>query len=127
MRIRSNVNPTPIVSVSAVQSTAAESQPKAAAVPPAPVVETEPLTVDLGNKIIELQPGELVKVVDKLNQTARVFNQTLQFQMSDSKQIVIRVIDTVSGEIVREIPPEKAVDAVNRMEDVLGLLLDMKA
>lgn len=128
MRIRSNVTPTPIVSVTvtAPQSQMPESQPSAPAVPPPPKVEAEPMTVDLGDKIIELQPGELAKVIDKVNQTAQVFNHSLQFQVGEGKQIVIRVVDTKSGQVLREIPPEKFMDAFKRMEDALGLLVDFK-
>jgi flagellar protein FlaG len=126
MRIRSSVTPTPIVSMTTGQPEAADVHAGTASAQ-APRVETEPMTVDLGSKLIELQPGEIAKVVDKLNQTARVFNHTLQFQMGESKNIVIRVIDTVSGQVVREIPPDDLMDAFTRMEDALGLLLDRKA
>lgn len=126
MKIRSSVTPTPIVSVSVNnQQHSSEAQPSVV-VPPPPKVEVEPFTVDLGDKLIELQPGELAKVVDKLNQTARVFNHSLQFQMSEGKQVVIRVLDIASGQVVREIPPEKFLDAHRRMEDALGLLIDMR-
>lgn len=125
MKIRSSVAPTPIVSM-AVTSGQAESQPSAPALPPPVKVEMEPMTVDLGSKMIELQPGEMAKVVEKVNQTAQVFNQSLEFQMGEGKQIVIRVVDTVSGQVVREIPPEKFMDAFKRMEDALGLLLDLR-
>jgi flagellar protein FlaG len=99
---------------------------QAPVIPASPKVETGPLTVDLGDKVIELQPGELAKVVEKVNQTAQVFNHSLRFQMGQGKQIVIRVIDMTSGQVVREIPPEKFMDAYQRMEDALGLLLDAK-
>ena len=125
MKIRSNVAPTPIVSVT-VNNSQAESQ---ASAPPAPApikVETAPLTVEMGDKVIELQPGELAKVVDRVNQTAQVFNQSLQFEMGEGKQVVIRVVDVASGQVVREIPPEKFMDAFKRMEDALGLLLDLR-
>lgn len=128
MRIRASVTPTPIVSMTVAQNPGGESlAPAPAPVMPAPPkVEMDPLTVDLGDKVIELQPGELAKVVDKVNQTAQIFNQSLRFQMGQGKQIVIRVIDMTSGEVVREIPPEKFLDAYQRMEDALGLLIDLK-
>lgn len=130
MRIRASVTPTPIVSMTVAQNPGGESQAPASApapvMPAPPKVETGPLTVDLGDKVIELQPGELAKVVDKVNQTAQVFNQSLRFQMGQGNQIVIRVIDMTSGQVVREIPPEKFLDAYQRMEDALGLLIDLK-
>jgi hypothetical protein len=120
------ITPTPIVSSAPVQAPATDSQPAAQAPLPAPKVETGPLVVDLGGKQVELQPGELAKIVDKVNETARVFNRTLQFEVGESNHMVIRVIDTVSGQVVREIPPEKFMDAFHRMEAAVGLLLDLK-
>jgi uncharacterized FlaG/YvyC family protein len=122
------ITPTPIVSSAPAQAPAPESQPPQPTQPtqPAPKVETGPLVVDLGGKQIELQPGEMAKVVEKMNETARVFNRTLQFEVGDSNQMIIRVIDTVSGQVVREIPPDKFMDAFHRMEAALGLLLDLK-
>lgn len=122
MRIRGNVNPTPIVSPVPLQQKA-EAQPVAA---PAPKVEVAPLLVDLGEREIQLQPGELAKVVDKLNDTAHIFNYALHFEVSEGKQIVVRVVDTASGEIIREIPPERALEAFDRMEAALGLLIDLR-
>ncbi|HWI52433.1 MAG TPA: hypothetical protein VNT01_09880, partial [Symbiobacteriaceae bacterium] len=87
MKIRSSVAPTPIVSVT-VNNSQAESQPSATPAPAPIRVETAPMTVEMGDKIIELQPGELAKVVDRVNQTARVFNQSLQFEMGEGKQVV---------------------------------------
>lgn len=75
---------------------------------------------------IELQKGELARVVEKMNETARIFNHALRFQVAESNRVIIHVIDTVSGEVVREIPPEKLMDAFNRLEDAVGLLLDWK-
>lgn len=125
MKIRS-VTPTPIVSVSAGNPQVTEQNPMPPAPAAPPRVEMEPMTVDIGGKQIVLGPGELTKVVDKINEAARVFNHTLQFEVAQDHQIVIRVIDTAKGNVVREIPPEKLMDAFERMEAALGLLLDAK-
>lgn len=125
MRIRANVAPTPIVTSLAVQQHKAESQPVVELAPPVP--QGEPMVVDLGEKRIELQPGELARVVDKMNETVKIFNHSLQFKVAENRhQIIIRVVDTTSGEVLREIPPEKLMDAFDRMEAALGLLVDLK-
>lgn len=129
MRIRSGVTPTPIVGPVAPQQPAADAQSVGAGAPASapPRIDTAPLLVDLGDKLIELQPGELVKVVDKMNQTARVFNHSLQFQLHEgSGKIIIKVVDTISGAVLREIPPEKLLEAHQSMEELLGLLLDVR-
>lgn len=70
--------------------------------------------------------GELEKLAEKMNKVAPIFNHALQFKVVDKNRIVVKVVDTVSGEVVREIPPEKLVEAVTRMEDSMGFLLDRK-
>lgn len=126
MRIQPGVSPTPIVSSPAPQK---QSPDTAVATLPMPSgkVDHEPMTVEVGDKLIQLQPGELAKVLDKVNETARIFNRSLQFELGQGNQMVIRVVDTVSGQVLREIPPENFMDAFHRMEAALGLLLDMKA
>lgn len=126
MRIRPGINPTPIVSAPAMQMKTETPSSEAPVTTAAPLIETKPLTIDLGDKRIELQPGEMAKVVDKLNETAKIFNYQLEFQMHEGSKITVKVIDTASGQIVREIPPERAMEAFNRMEAALGLLLDVR-
>jgi len=84
------------------------------------------MVIDLGDKEIRLQEGELAKIVDKLNQTAMIFNYSLHFEMAEGSRVVVRVVDTKSGQVIREIPPEKMLDTFTRMEAALGLLLDLK-
>jgi len=85
------------------------------------------VVINMGGTKIELHPHELAKVVDKLNETARVFNYKLQFQVSAGNRVVVKVIDSASGQIVREIPPEGVMEAFSRMQDVMGVLFDQKA
>lgn len=72
------------------------------------------------------QRANLETVVDKMNETTRIFNQALKFEVGEDR-IVIKVIDADSGEIVRQIPPEQLLDAFDRMEKELGFFFDQKA
>jgi flagellar protein FlaG len=70
--------------------------------------------------------SELERVVEKLNKASEAFSSELRFSIHErTKQIVVRVIDS-SGEVIREIPPEKVLDAFAMMQEALGLLLDEK-
>mgnify|MGYP003574009877 FL=1 len=42
----------------------------------------------------------------------------------DSGMIVVRITDEVTGEIVRQIPPQELLDAGSSMEKIVGLLVD---
>lgn len=69
---------------------------------------------------------ELNNVVTKMNSAAQLFNQRLQFKVMEGNRIIVKVIDSTSGEVLREIPPEKLVEAFQSMEEHLGLLFDRK-
>lgn len=117
------VRPTPIVP-------APRSQPSRVVSPPAQEVAptVDPMVIELQNSdaVVEVQAGELPKIVEQMNKAIQAFSNSIRFEVHEDNRIVIRVIDTTSGEIVREIPPEKLLDTFNRMEDLVGLLLDQR-
>jgi flagellar protein FlaG len=69
---------------------------------------------------------ELDKVVGKMNATAELHNYNLRFEIVNKNRIVISVINTDTGEILRQIPPDDLVKAFQQMDDFLGLLVDKK-
>lgn len=74
----------------------------------------------------ETAAAELEQVVEKMNKAVQGFNQALQFEVTKSNRIIIRVLDKNTGEIIRQIPPEELMDTFKRMEDALGLLIDRR-
>lgn len=70
---------------------------------------------------------QLDRMVEKMNETARVFGHHLQFEAVRPNRIVIRVVDSASGQVITEIPPEKLIKAFEGMEHTLGMLLDEKS
>jgi flagellar protein FlaG len=120
MRIGFTSVPTPIVSSIAPQM----EQPRNRERPPNQAAE--PMVVQVQGAHIELEPGELARVVAKLNETVRIFNHALEFQVGEDR-VIVRVIDTKSGTVVREIPPENLLDVFNRLEQLVGLVLDLRA
>ncbi|MFZ5898483.1 MAG: flagellar protein FlaG [Bacillota bacterium] len=51
----------------------------------------------------------------------------LQFSVhEETKDVIVRVLDSVTGEVIREFPPEAILDMVARMLDLAGLLVDEK-
>lgn len=81
---------------------------------------------------IEQPSSEQLKdAADTLNQAMRESNQSLEFEFSVdtyTKKTVVRVVDTSTGELVRQIP-SKEVLAIARSIDQFqnGLLLSQKA
>lgn len=64
--------------------------------------------------------------VQTMNRAAEALQSTLRFTVTDSNRIIIKVIDTNSGEILREIPPQQLVEALDHMQSAMGILVDRK-
>jgi len=45
----------------------------------------------------------------------------------DSGMVIVRITDEVTGEIVKQIPPQELLDAGTSMEKIVGLLVDDRA
>lgn len=75
-------------------------------------------------------PGErqLIDAIEKANHDLKISNTSLKFSIHEqTKQILVKIVDNESKEVVREIPPEKILDMVAAMLERTGLFVDKKA
>lgn len=82
----------------------------------------------VGDEVGSIKVGgvELKKVAEK-NNDFQVSNTRLQFSIHEAtKQIMVKIIDNSTDEVVKEIPPEKLLDMVANMIERAGLLVDRK-
>lgn len=71
---------------------------------------------------------QLTPALEKLSKTAPVFDFRFHFKIhEETNRIMVQVIDQETGEILNEIPPEKILDLVARIYELVGLLLDKHA
>jgi flagellar protein FlaG len=69
----------------------------------------------------------LQREVERLNDAARLFNIQLRFQIhKESGRMMVQVYDQVEEEIIKEIPPEKVLNLVAQIQNMIGVLLDEK-
>ena len=67
------------------------------------------------------------KAVDRVNQTFELEKRSLKFQIHDRlNEVMVKVIDSETQEVIREIPPEKLLDMFASMLELAGLLVDEK-
>ena len=72
-----------------------------------------------------VQREALVKPIQKINEVLRRYG--VEFQLSeDSGRTIIRLIDRENGELIRQIPPEEALNAAQRLEEVKGRLFSLE-
>ena len=74
-----------------------------------------------------MEPNErLVRMaVDKANKQMMSRETSLQFEAYDrTGDMIVRIIDTNTKEVIREIPSKKILDMVANMLEMAGLLVD---
>jgi len=76
----------------------------------------------------ELSVEKLQAAVEKMNELMQNGQRSLNFSVDDStERVVVKVMDTTTQEVVRQIPTEETLKFAEHLEGMLGLLLDDKA
>jgi len=66
-----------------------------------------------------------IEMIEKANKA--ITGATCRFEYSiheETKEIMVKVINKETQEIIREIPPEKILDMVAKMWELVGILVD---
>jgi flagellar protein FlaG len=74
-------------------------------------------------------PAELKQAVENINKSLKQSNKNLEFSVdTDTKKVLVKLVDTETGDVIREFPTEEAL-AIARSIDQFqqGLLLRQKA
>jgi flagellar protein FlaG len=70
-------------------------------------------------------PEHMKKVVDQIQNIANLFDRKLQFQVNDALgDVVVKVIDSTTDKVIREIPSAEIQKLQIRIKEALGLLVD---
>ncbi|MDF2673252.1 MAG: flagellar biosynthesis protein FlaG [Clostridiales bacterium] len=71
---------------------------------------------------------DLDSAVDKANNVLFKNNTHLQFRIHEkTNEVMVKIVDDVSGEVLKEIPPEKMLDLVAKLWEIAGIIVDEKA
>lgn len=77
----------------------------------------------------ELDPSEkvIIQAIEKANKALMGTTTNLKFSIHEkTKEIMVKVINSETNEVMREIPPEKTLDMVAKMMELSGLIIDEK-
>ncbi|WP_040211197.1 flagellar protein FlaG [Clostridium polynesiense] len=93
------------------------------------VVKTEaPINSAEKIKKQELTREELDKALEKLNTFLRDENTHAVYEIHDKlNDVMIKIVDDNTKEVILEIPPKKILDLVAKMCELVGVLVDEKA
>lgn len=69
----------------------------------------------------------MLEAIERANKSVSGSDTRFEFSIHEkTKQIMVKVIDEESNEIIRQIPPEKILDMIAGIWDVAGLFVDEK-
>lgn len=70
---------------------------------------------------------DIIGVIEKANKEFIAYDRRFEFSIHDvTKQIMVKIIDVNTDEVIRELPPEKVLDMVAAIWEVAGILVDRK-
>ena len=70
---------------------------------------------------------DLQDAVEKVNITADTFNISLRFRIhEESERIMVQVVNLENNEVIKEIPPEKILNVVAQIQNIIGLFIDTR-
>ncbi|MFA5576517.1 MAG: flagellar protein FlaG [Tissierellaceae bacterium] len=70
---------------------------------------------------------EAISLIEKANKDFVVYDRRFEFSIHDAtRQIMVKIIDANTDEVIRELPPEKILDMVAALWEVAGIIVDRK-
>ncbi len=75
----------------------------------------------------EVNEEEVYKAIEKANESFKGKNARFEYSIhEDTKRIMVKVVDPVSDEVIKEIPAEKILDMVAKIWEISGMFVDEK-
>ena len=65
------------------------------------------------------------EAIEKLKQAGEIFNRRLDFRVDEeTNRVVVKVIDTTTDKVIKEIPPEQLLQLAAKIQEMIGILVD---
>lgn len=73
-------------------------------------------------------PDPLDEAVDKINKSLQAAGQGVEFSVDDdSKRLVVKVVDTETHEVLRQMPSVEALEIAKALDHAKGMLIKQEA
>ncbi|SHN67111.1 flagellar protein FlaG [Paenibacillus sp. ov031] len=78
-------------------------------------------------KLSTVADEQLVKTIERAIKSLQGPQTSLEISIHEkTHDIMVKVLNRETGELIREIPPEKTLDLVAKMMEIAGILIDEK-
>jgi len=101
---------------------------------PAPAIKAA-APIESANPVASVNPAsqlankeQLSKAVESINKTIQAVGQNIEFSVDDdSKQVIVKVIDQQTKQVLRQIPNEEVLEIAKSLDKLQGLLIKQTA
>lgn len=119
-----------VTMTNAIQATEFQTQPSAPSGSPVVAGSTNsaPVAGQQGTAKPEPSFGQLNQVVNQINQNIQAVNKNIQFSLDQqSGRVVVKVMDTQTNEVIRQIPSKEALALADALGKLQGIIIQQKA
>lgn len=75
----------------------------------------------------DAQPEDMEEALERLNSTVEAFDKDLRFRLhEESERWMVEVWDMEQDEVIKRLPPERVLNVVAQIQEVLGIMIDEK-
>jgi len=72
-----------------------------------------------------LDPDDIMQAVKQINKALEGTNRRFEYSIHEqTRTIMIKVINTETNEVIREIPPEKILNLIAKLWEMAGIIVD---
>lgn len=88
---------------------------------------SESSSLNSTNQEAKFARSELEQAVDTMNELLENTHKASKFVLHDGlNKYYVRLVDTETEEVIKEIPPERLLDALYEMQKLAGMIVDEK-
>ncbi|NBI27738.1 flagellar protein FlaG [Chengkuizengella sp. YPA3-1-1] len=74
---------------------------------------------------LSISEKQLVRLVEQSNKAMSLSSTSLEYSVHEvTNDIMVKVLDKETGELIREVPPEKIVDLLAKSLEMAGIIID---
>jgi flagellar protein FlaG len=90
------------------------------------LVQVRPMARPIQGDVMKTEPPvSMDAILSELSDLGSAFNKRLSFSLNEKlDQVVVKVIDTDTDKVIREIPPAELQHVHERIREVIGILFD---
>ncbi len=80
---------------------------------------------ELDKRDLPISEKVVIDAIERANRAISGGNRRFEFSVHEkTKEIMVKVVDSDTNQVIREIPPEKILDMVAKLCEMAGLIVD---